>query len=209
MSWWPFAYSVAAQATMMNHATTSVKMQPRMTSHRDARYCCGRDALFDDRRLQVELHPRRDRRADERDDHVEVAVVADAGGLGTRDRRERRGLPVGMRQHAGDDVADVERRRGQEDLLDARRTCRGRRAPRRRTRTTGTTMYFDMPNSSQAARDAGELGDDVAEVGDDEREHHEERQPEAELLADEIAQALAGDGAHAATPSPARRPARS
>ena len=48
----------------------------------------------------------------------------------------------------------------------------------------------------EAARDAGELGDDVAEVGDDQREHQQERDAEAELLADQIAQPLAGDRAH-------------
>ena len=81
MSWCPFAYSVAAQATMMNQATTSVKRQPRITSQREAPVLPRRDALFDDRRLQVELHPRRDRRADQADHHVQVAVVADAGRL--------------------------------------------------------------------------------------------------------------------------------
>ena len=66
---------------MMNQATTSVKRQPRITSQRDARYCRARDAFLDDRRLQVELHPRRDGRADQADHHVEIAVVADAGRL--------------------------------------------------------------------------------------------------------------------------------
>ena len=61
---------------------------------------------------------------------------------------------------------------------------------------SGTTMYFDDAEQLEAARDAGELRHDVAEVRDDEREHQEERHAEAELLADEIAQALAGDRAH-------------
>ena len=48
-----------------------------------------------------------------------------------------------------------------------------------------------------AARDAGELGDDVAEVDDDEQDHHDEGHAEAELFADEVAEAFAGDDAHA------------
>ena len=70
-------------------------------------------------------------------------------------------------------------------------------------------MYLRPAEQLEAARDAGELRDDVAEVRDDERDHHEERQAEAELLADQIAQPLAGHRAHARRPSPARRPARS
>ena len=59
---------------MMNHATTSVKMQPTITSSATLVLPRG-DPFLDDRRLQVELHPRRDRRADQADHHVEVAVV--------------------------------------------------------------------------------------------------------------------------------------
>ena len=57
-------------------------------------------------------------------------------------------------------------------------------------------MYFDTAEQLEAARHAGELRDDVAEIGDDERQHQPERDAEAELLADEIAQPLAGDRAH-------------
>ena len=65
----PAGKSVAPQATMMKNATTSVRMQPTMTSQRDELVLLRPDALLDDRRLQVELHPRRDRRADDPDDH--------------------------------------------------------------------------------------------------------------------------------------------
>ena len=100
-----------------------------------------------------------------------------------------------MREQAGDDVADVERRRREEDLLDAVVGAAHDQQPDddRRDR------HDDVPREAeqlQAARDAGELRDDVAEVRDDERDHQEERDAEAELLADQIAQPLAGDGAH-------------
>ena len=56
-----------------------------------------RDPLLDDRRLQIKLHPRRDRGADQPDDHVQVTVVPDARGLVAHqavveERRARRGL---------------------------------------------------------------------------------------------------------------------
>ena len=47
----------------------------------------------------------------------------------------------------------------------------------------------------QSVQGAGELGHDIREVGHHQRDHQEERDPEAELLADEIAEALAGDRA--------------
>ena len=53
-----------------------------------------------------------------------------------------------------------------------------------------------MPNSSRLLATPANSRHDVAEVGDDEREHQEERDAEAELLANQVAQALAGDRAH-------------
>ena len=116
---------------------------------------------------------------------------------GPRDRRERRRLPVGMRQQAGDDVADVEAGRRQKDLLDAVVGALDDEQPDDDRGRSGTTMYRDDAEQLEAARDAGELRHDVAEVRDDEREHQEERDAEAELLADQVAQPLAGDRAHA------------
>ena len=56
------------------------------------------DSLFDDRGLQVELHPWRNRRADQADNHRDVGRVAaelrDEGVV-------ERGLPVGMGQERG------------------------------------------------------------------------------------------------------------
>ena len=49
----------------------------------------------------------------------------------------------------------------------------------------------------KAAGDAGEFGHYVAEVGDDQTQHHEKRNPQTVLFADEIAEALAGGRAHA------------
>ena len=75
-------------------------------------------AFLDDRRLQVELHPRRDRRPRQSDDQRQIAVVAETGAFGTRHRRQRRRFPVGMRENPRCDVGQVERRGGEKDLFD-------------------------------------------------------------------------------------------
>ncbi len=61
----------------------------------------------------------------------------------------------------------------------------------------GDADVFGDVEELHAAGDAGELGDDVAEVDDDEQDHDDEGHAEAELFADEVAEALAGDDAHA------------
>src|SRR5947209_1273360 len=49
----------------------------------------------------------------------------------------------------------------------------------------------------KAAGYARELGHHVAKVGDQDSDHHEERDAEAKFLPDEVAEPLAGHGAHA------------
>ena len=101
-----------------------------------------------------------------------------------------------MRQQARHDVRHVEQGRGQEDLLDAFVGALDDEHPDGGRGERHDDVARDAEDL-QAARHAGEVGDDVAEVGDDQRQHQEERQPEAEFLANQIAQPLARDGAHA------------
>ena len=182
---------------MMNQATTAANRQPTITSQRDALYCRAVIALLHDRRLQVELHPRRDRRADQPDHHVAGSRNCGCRRLRAADRRERGRLPVGMRQHAR---RRCSRRRtadaDQEDLFDAVVGALDHEHPDDRRGERHDDVARDA-EQLEAARDAGELRHHVAEVGDDQRQHQEERDPEAELLANQIAQALAGDRAHA------------
>jgi hypothetical protein len=49
----------------------------------------------------------------------------------------------------------------------------------------------------QTAGDADELGDNGCVVDDDQQDHEDEGEAETELLADHVAEALAGDHAHA------------
>jgi hypothetical protein len=53
------------------------------------------------------------------------------------------------------------------------------------------TMMFE------ATRDSGKLAHHVAEVDDQDSDHHEKGNSETEFLADEIAKAFTGNGAHA------------
>ena len=166
-----------------------------MTSSRDALVLPHCHTLFDDRRLQVELHPRRDRRADQANHHRQVAIVAEADAGRLSDRRERRRFPVRVREHAGDDIRQVEQRSGQEDLFDAA----VRAMDDDRPYDEGAQRHDDVLRDAeefQAAGDTGKLGHHVAEIRDDERQHQPERHAESELLANEIAQALAGDRTH-------------
>ncbi len=61
----------------------------------------------------------------------------------------------------------------------------------------GTLMYLRDVEELHAAGDAGELCHDVGEVDGDEQDHDDEGDAEAELFADEVAEAFAGDDAHA------------
>ena len=112
------------------------------------------------------------------------------------ERGDERLAPAWSCQHTGDDVGEVEERRGEKDLLHALVAALHHQQPHQHGRNRHADEARDV-KQLQAAGDAGELGDHIAEVGDDQAEHHEERDAEAVLFANEIAQAFAGDRAHA------------
>ena len=58
-------------------------------------------------------------------------------------------------------------------------------------------MYLRKAEEFEAAGDSGKLADHITEVDDQDSEHHEKCDAEPEFLADQIAEALAGDRAHA------------
>ncbi len=61
----------------------------------------------------------------------------------------------------------------------------------------GTLMYLVTWKSCMLPAMPENSVDDVAEVDDDEQDHDDEGDAEAELFADEVAEAFAGDDAHA------------
>ncbi len=152
-----------------------------------------RNALLDDRRLQVELHPGRDGGADQADDHDQIAGV----GIELRDDRVReRQFPVRFREKCRDRIGEINQRKKQQDAFHGLVRAAHDDGPDQR-RADGDRDVFADTEDAHARGEAGELGRDVAEVGESEDDHGEEGHAQAELFADEIGEAFAGDGAHA------------
>ncbi len=108
---------------------------------------------------------------------------------------ERR-APVGLGQEAGDEVGDVDGGERQEDALHLAVAAARHQEPDAEGDRRHGQPRRDV-REAEGRGDARELGHGRAEVGDQEGEHRERRHPEAELLADERREALAGHGAHA------------
>src|SRR6202042_329106 len=77
------------------------------------------DPFFDDGGLQVELHPRGDRRADDADGHVDICLVRPYAPWGQLHRLDDGEVPVWPTEHTGNDVSDVEDTGDKEDLFNA------------------------------------------------------------------------------------------
>ena len=104
--------------------------------------------------------------------------------------------PRWLGQHSGKYVGDIEKRSRQEDLLHALVLAFDYDEPD----DHGTDRHGDVLGDTEqfhASGNAGKLGDDVAEVRDQNTEHHEKRNSQAVFFADQIAQALARNRAHA------------
>ena len=104
--------------------------------------------------------------------------------------------PVGLREHAGDEVGDVHRRERQEDALDLAVVAARHEQPHADRDRRHGQPWRDVGEAERGSH-ARELRHGRAEVGDEEGEHRERRHLEAELLADQRRQTLAGHGAHA------------
>ena len=151
-------------------------------------------ALLDDRRLQKELHVGGDRRADQADDRHEKPGFR-------RERRDERavndGAPIGLRLDARHDVAQVDQRENHENALDdfVAQTQHEQKHDDGRERDDDVAREVE---DLRPRRDAGEFRRRDAGVDEEQRGHRDERQADAEVLADQTGQALAGDRAHAA-----------
>jgi hypothetical protein len=150
-------------------------------------------ALLHDRRLQVELHPGRDRGAHEPDDHVEAGGVQVRRGL---EGVEERLLPVGVGQEARERIGDVEDAGDEEHPLD-HPVGAAQDEPPDEDRPEGDGDVAVHAEDRHARGEPGELGDRVAEVGDEKERHQDEGDAEAVLLTDEVGEALARDHPHA------------
>ncbi len=152
--------------------------------------------LFHNRGLQIELHPGRDGRPDHANHHVQVGLLPKLGPLGRLEGCFRSDFPCRMRQRSRENVSDIEERRCQENFLNALVLTFHHDQPN----DHGTHRHSDVPRQAEqfeAGGDANKFRYHVAEVGDQNSEHHQKRDAQAELFADQIAQALAGHRAHA------------
>ena len=169
---------------MMNHATMSVKMQPEITSMREALYCRLGHAFFDDRRLQIELHPGSDGGSDDSDRHVQIAGQPErCSGRGFY--RGHQGVdPGGLGKESCQNISHVKERCGQKNLFHALVLAFDHDEPDDHGANRNRDV-FGQAEKFKAAGNSGKLTNDVAEVDDQDSEHHEKRDAKAELLADE------------------------
>ena len=154
------------------------------------------NSLLHDRRLQVELHPRSDGRSHHADRHVDVALIPHRA-FGQRDGGAQRLVPVGLGENAGKDIRDVDERGGKEDFLGAFVVAAQHQRPYKKS-ADGHGDEFGNVEQVQRAGNADELGDDVGVIDHHQQHHEHEGDAQAELLADEVAEALARDHPHAA-----------
>ena len=151
------------------------------------------DALFDHRRLEVELHPRRDGRADKAQQHDKVLGVELDGGLDGPDESRR---PVRMGQIAGDGISNVKDTGDEKDFFDQPVRPSHHQRPDYKGPGGHGEIAFD-PEHLHPGREPGKLCYGVAEIHDQEEGHQDERHAQTEFLTDQVCQALARHHAHA------------
>ena len=101
-------------------------------------------------------------------------------------------MPVGAAEHTGDDVGDVEDAGDEEDFFDALVVAFDDERPDDEGADGDADVLGDV-EELHAAGDARELRHDVGEVDGDQQDHDHEGDAEAELFADKVAEAFAGD----------------
>ena len=149
--------------------------------------------LFDEAGLQIEKLPRRDGGADQRGESDQITgIPMDAGNDGHASGEN----PIGFREDCGKQIGEIERAGDQEDDFD----LAGSSLQHQNPDGDGGERHGDEFADAEELRgggDTGEFGDDVAEVDEESGDHDEKGGAEAELFADQIGEAFAGDHAHA------------
>ena len=103
--------------------------------------------------------------------------------------------PVRMRQDCGDRIREEGQRHHQEDFFDALVGAACDDEPDAGRRQRHGNVLGDAEEFARGGH-AGKLGDGDECVGHEERRHGEGRATDAETLADQIGEALAGGRAH-------------
>ena len=184
----PAPWRRAAATTSTAAMTICVTIAPATTSSRTIRRFRDGQPLLHDRALLVEDHPRHHDGADVRRDEREVAVVAQ------RLRRDEASCDRGqvrVRHRRRDHEGELERAEHEPDDLDAPVAAGDDERDERR----GRDRHRRRPRHAEQLADAGEpgeLGDEGAHDGDDERADRDRRPRAAEVLPDQLREALPG-----------------
>ena len=115
-------------------------------------------------------------------------------------RRHKRGYqgiqPGWFRKYAGEDISHIEKGGHQENLFYRLVLPLHHDQPHDK-RANRNRHKLRKPEQSQASRNARKLSYNVEEVQKKNPQHHKKRDAKPELLADQVAQALARDRSHA------------
>ena len=153
----------------------------------------GAEPLVGDGRLQVEEHVRRDGGA-------HGGHHQQQGRRGERDRwrddRSTHGTPVGPGHEGAHHVGTEHDRHRQEDALDDPIAGEDDQRPDAGSHDRHGGVAGDAEDL-QRGGSTGELGHDVRPVGDQQHDHREEGPADPEVVADQVAESLPRDGAHA------------
>ena len=176
----------------MKKATTTVAVQPTMTSQKAILIVFDLDPFFDDRRLHVELHPGRDRRADDAQDHAQIFGVEMHFGP---DEGPADLMPIRLGQDRRDDVGQQAEAEEKENALGGLVVSFGDEDPDP-DRDEGNGDVFTDPENHQTAGHAGEFRGGISDIGGHESDEDQEGDFHAEVFADKVGQALARHDPH-------------
>ena len=151
------------------------------------------DALFDEARLQIEKLPGSDGGADQPDEHQQIGrVQVNVGNNGRLGGDE----PIRLGEKGRNHVGEIKRAGDQKNLFHLAIVAAHNQHPNGDGGQRHGNVFADAEDLHRGGH-AGEFRDRVAQVHQEGGDHDEERGAEAELLADQVGEAFAGDHAHA------------
>ena len=149
--------------------------------------------FLDESGLEIEKLPGGDGGADQAGEHYKiVGIELDAGDHGGFGGEE----PVGLGHNRGNNIGDVEAAGHEEDDFHLAVSAFQNQKPDNQRGDGYGDVFADVENF-HGGGDAGKFGDDVGEVDEEAGDHDEKCGAEAELFADQVGEAFAGDHAHA------------
>ena len=151
--------------------------------------------FFNDRSLQIKLHPGSDRGPHHGDHHIQIARLAKHFAGRWLNRGDERVDPGWFRQDTGEDISHIKERSDQENLFHGLVLALEHDYPHDECADWNRDV-LGKPEQLETAGDTRELSHYVAEIDDQDPDHHEERDSEPKLFADEVTKSLAGNSTH-------------